>query len=206
MNVKRTYRLYRQEGLLVRRRQRKKLVSHPRVAPAAPLQVNERWSMDFVTDVLGGGRRFRMLTVVDCYSREALAVHADYSLPSQAVTGVLDRVIADRGAPSMITIDNGPEFTSRHFDEWAFANKIQLDYIRPGKPTENGYIESFNGKLRDECLNASWFTSLQDAAEGLERWRTEYNETRPHSSLGNLAPAEYVARLLAPSARTASTS
>jgi putative transposase len=203
INVKRTYRLYRLENLIVRRRRKKKFASQLRVAPAAPLQVNERWSMDFVADALSNGRRFRVLTVIDCYSRESLALFADYSLPSRAVTDVLDRVVALRGAPKIITTDNGPEFISHHFDEWAFRQQIQLDYIQPGKPTQNGYIESFNGKLRDECLDTSWFGSLQEARSTIESWQKEYNETRPHSSLGNLAPAQYLARLLAPSTRAA---
>ena len=203
VNVKRVHRLYKLEGLIVRQRRRKKSVCRVRVVPPAPLKVNERWSMDFVSDTLNSGRRIRMLTVVDCYSRECVAIHVDHTQPSRTVTTILDGVIALRGAPSVITVDNGPEFTSQHFDEWAFANKIQLDFIRPGKPTENGYIESFNGKLRDECLDANWFASLDDARELIETWRKDYNETRPHSSLGNLAPAQYLARLLAPSARAA---
>jgi putative transposase len=138
MNVKRTYRLHCLENLIVRRRKSKrKLVSGARVAPQAQLQINERWSMDFVSNVLSNGRRIRMLTVVDCFSRESLAIHVDRALPSRTVTQVLELVIAHRGAPAMITTDNGPEFTSRHFDEWAYGKKIQLDYIRPGKPTEN---------------------------------------------------------------------
>lgn len=207
LNHKRTYRLYCLEDLIVRRRRgKRKLVSGARVPPKKPLQINERWSMDFVSDVLSNGRRIRMLTVLDCFSRESLAIYVARSLPSRTVTQVLEQAIAIRGAPAMITIDNGPEFTSQHFDEWAFTRKIQLDYIRPGKPTENGYIESFNGKLRDECLDTSWFGSLEEARNVIETWRTEYNETRPHSSLGNLAPAQFLARLLAPSERIAATS
>lgn len=201
VNKKRILRLYRLEGLIVRQRRKKKSVCHARCLPPAPLRANERWAMDFVSDALSSGRRIRMLTVVDCYSRESVAIYVDHSQPSRNVTSILDRVIAQRGTPSVITVDNGPEFTSQHFDEWAFTKKIQIDFIRPGRPTENGYIESFNGKLRDECLDANWFGSLQEAREVIETWRRDYNETRPHSSLGNLAPAQYVARLLAPSAR-----
>ena len=203
VNAKRIYRLYRLEGLIVRRRRKRKSVCRVRVVPPAPLKVNERWSMDFVSDTLESGNRIRMLTVVDCYSRECVALYVDRTQPTSTVIKILDGVIALRGAPSVITVDNGPEFTSHNFDEWAYRNKIQLDFIQPGRPTENGYIESFNGKLRDECLNSSWFSSLDDAREVIERWRREYNETRPHSSLRNLAPLQYLATLLAPTARTA---
>ncbi len=201
VNIKRIHRLYRLEGLIVRQRRKRRSVCHLRCLPPAPLRINERWAMDFVSDALSTGRRIRMLTVVDCYSRESVAIHVDHSQPSRTVTAILDGVIAQRGTPGIITVDNGPEFTSQHLDEWAFTRKIQLDFIRPGRPTENGYIESFNGKLRDECLDANWFASLQEAREIIESWRKDYNETRPHSSLGNLALAQYVARLLAPSAR-----
>lgn len=142
-----------------------------------------------------------MITVSDGYRREALALHAGGALPSRVVTDVLDRVIVVRGRPGIVTTDNGPESTSNHFDGWAFATKIQLDDIRPGKPAESGHIESLNGKLRDEGLKTSRFGSLQEARAVLESWRTEYDETRPRSSPGTLAPAPYVARLLAPSAR-----
>lgn len=203
INVKRVYRLYRLEGLAVPQKRKKKFVARLRVAPKAPLKSNERWSMDFVSEKLSNGRRFRVLTVVDCYSRECLALHADRALTAQAVTAVLDAVIAERGAPEIITVDNGPEFTSTHFDGWAVANNIRIDFIRPGKPTENGFIESFNGKFRDECLNTSWFEHLSEAREAFDFWRREYNETRPHSSLGNLTPRAYAQRLLAPTARVA---
>ncbi len=136
-----------------------------------------------------------MLTVIDIHSRECLALEADVSLPSRRVTDVLEKVVAQRGAPIALTLDNGTEFTSNHFDAWAYTAGIQLDFISPGRPVENGYIESFNGKLRDECLSQSWFLSLSEAQEQLEGWRREYNETRPHSSLGYLAPAVYVQQL-----------
>jgi len=188
---------YREEGLLVRRKTRRKIASQMRTAPAAPIRPNERWSMDFVADVLADGRRFRTLNVLDVYTREALAIEVDHSLTAAAVTRALDQVIAERGAgPEVITIDNGTEFTSRHFDGWAYDRNIKLDFIRPGKPVENGYIESFNGKFRDECLSQSWFLSLEDARATIASWRKEYNEARPHSSLGNLAPAEFVSSLL----------
>lgn len=201
VNVKRVHRLYRIEGLSVRQKRRKKCVSRLRTAPNPPLKVNERWSMDFVSDTLTTGRRIRVFTVLDCYSRECLALYVDHAMPSKVVTSVLEKVVFHRTAPMTITVDNGPEFTSNVFDAWAHQHKINIDFIRPGKPTENGFIESFNGKLRDECLNTSWFSSLAEARQVVEDWRKEYNEARPHSSLGDLAPAEYVRRLLAPTER-----
>jgi putative transposase len=201
--VKRVHRLYRLEGLAVPQRRKKKYASRTRLVPPTPMRPNERWSMDFVSDAASTGRRLRIFTAIDCYTRECLALHVDHSLPSRAITAVLDAVIADRGPPSVITIDNGPEFTCHHFDSWAHAQKIKTDFIRPGRPTENGHIESFNGKFRDECLNTSWFESVSEARTAIAAWRKEYNETRPHSSLGNLAPAVYVQHLLAPTKRVA---
>lgn len=192
INAKRVLRIYQQESLQVRtRRRRKKMAARPRVRLPAPGSVNEQWSLDFVSDELANGRRFRVLTVIDIHSRECLALEADVSLPSWRVTAALEAVIAERGAPLSLTLDNGSEFTSNHFDTWAYTAGIQLDFISPGRPTQNGYIESFNGKLRDECLSQSWFLSLSEAREQLEAWRREYNETRPHSSLGDLPPAVY---------------
>lgn len=197
VNHKKVHRLYREEGLMVRRKTRRKIASQLRAKPPTPIRANERWSMDFVSDVLVDGRRFRTLNVLDLYTREALAMEVAFSLPSEAVTRALDRVIAVRGTgPEVITIDNGTEFTSCHFDSWAHDRGIRLDFIRPGKPVENGYVESFNGKYRDECLSQSWFLSLDDARATIASWKKEYNETRPHSSLGNLAPAEYLSSLL----------
>jgi putative transposase len=197
VNHKKVHRLYREEGLMVRRKTRRKIASQLRTLPPAPVRPNERWSMDFVSDVLADGRRFRTLNVLDMYTREAVAMEVAFSLPSDAVTRALDRAIATRGAqPEVITIDNGTEFTSRHFDNWAHARGIRLDFIRPGKPVENGYVESFNGKYRDECLSQSWFLSLDDARATIARWRIEYNEARPHSSLGNLTPAEFLSSVL----------
>jgi len=203
VNVKRIHRLYRLEGLSVPQKRKKKWTCRLRTAPTAPLQANERWAMDFVSDALTTGRRIRMLTLVDCFSRECLSIYVDHSLPSRTVTTVLDGSISMRKAPEIITVDNGPEFTAQHFDNWAFQRNIKIDFIRPGRPTENGFIESFNGKLRDECLNTNWFASLAEARAIIEDWRKDYNQTRPHSSLWNLAPEEYLARLLAPSARVA---
>ena len=190
VNHKRVLRLYRQENLQVRTKRRRKIAARPRVRLPAPSELNERWSLDFVADELCCGRRFRILTVIDIHSRECLALEADTSLPAERVTGVLEEVMAERGAPVALTLDNGTEFTSKHFDAWAYSAGIQLDFIRPGRPVENGYIESFNGKLRDECLSQAWFLSLSEAQEHLDAFRREYNETRAHSSSGDLAPDE----------------
>jgi putative transposase len=191
VNHKRVYRLYRLEGLSVRTKKRKKRASHLRVVPTAPVQVNERWSMDFVQDTLDDGRRFRALTLVDVFTRECLALLADSSLSGHKVAALLDQVAANRSYPKQITVDNGTEFYSKAMDSWAYRNGVQLDFIRPGRPMENGYIESFNGRLRDECLNGELFLSLVDAREKLEAWRRDYNEHRPHSSIGNLTPIEF---------------
>ena len=191
VNHKRVYELYRQENLAVRTTKRKKRASHLRVVPPPPTGANERWCMDFVSDRLEDGHYFRMLTVVDVFTRECLALHADRHLSGRKVAQVLERVGAGRGLPKEITVDNGTEFFSKAMDAWCHAHGVRLDFIRPGRPTENGYIESFNGKLRDECLNAELFLDLLDARRKLDAWRRDYNENRPHSSIGNLTPLEY---------------
>ena len=196
VNTKKVYRLYREENLLVRTKRRRKLAARLRVVPPSPVRVNERWGMDFLSDQLSYGQRFRILTVVDLFSRECLCLYASRSIPAEGVTSKLERVFSRRRQPEVMTLDNGTEFTSRHFDAWAHRQGIRLDFIRPGRPVENGYIESFNGKLRDECLNLHWFATLEEAQQILNDWRQDYNKTRPHSSLGNLAPADYVARLI----------
>ena len=157
--------------------------------------VNDRWSMDFVADSLSNGGKIRVLTLIDCFSRECLALKIARSLPSRSVTEELDRVIARRGAPRTIQVDNGTEFTSNHFDAWAYFHGIDLDFIRPGQPVDNAHIESFNGRLRDECLNARWFESVDDARQALQAWRRDYNDVRPHSSLGDLPPAVFAAQI-----------
>ena len=163
----------------------------PRVIPAQP---NRRWSMDFVSDALESGRRIRCLTVVDDFTRECLAIEIDTSLPGLRVVRVLERIAAERGGlPEAIVLDNGPEIAGRALDAWAYAKGITLAFIRPGKPVENAFVESFNGRFRDECLNEHWFTSLADARQIIESWRCDYNQTRPHSSLGGLTPAEFAA-------------
>jgi putative transposase len=196
INHKRIYRLYREGDLTVRIKRRKKLASRPRVRPPMADRVNERWTMDFVSDALGDGRKIRILTVLDSFSRECLALEVAQSLPAQAVTDVLEGVIRQRGTPQVIQVDNGTEFTSNHFDAWAYLRDIQLDFIRPGKPVENAHIESFNGRLRDECLNSQWFQSIDEAKRTIEHWRWEYNELRPHSALGDMAPSHYAAEIV----------
>lgn len=191
MNHKRVYRLYQQLELKWRTRWKRKRGSYLRVPLAAPTRVNEQWSMDFVTDALADGRRFRALTVVDKFSREAVLIEADFSLTGKKVARALEGLSKRRPMPQVITVDNGSEFAGRDLDAWAYWKKIKLDFIRPGKPIENAYIESFNGRLREECLNDQLFFSLEDAKQKLEAWRVDYNEARPHSSLGNRTPWEF---------------
>ena len=156
-----------------------------------PEAANERWSMDFVHDQLASGRRLRCFTVVDDFTRESVVIDVAHSIPGERVAAALDRVGVARGLPKSIVCDNGPEFTSRTLDQWAYERGIELSFIRPGKPVENAFIESFNGTLREECLNEHWFLSLREASREIEAWRVDYNEVRPHSSLGNLTPAEF---------------
>jgi len=193
LNHKKTYRLYREESLAVRRKRRKRVAAMPRRALPVPDRPNQRWSMDFVHDTLANGRNFRALNIVDDYSRECPAIEVDTSIPGLRVTRVLDRLGETRGLPEAIVVDHGPEFAGKALDVWAYENGVRLEFIRPGKPVENAFVESFNGKFRDECLNENWFTDLADARKKIEAWRQDYNLTRPHSSLGNLTPAEYAA-------------
>lgn len=188
VNHKRVLRLYREEGLKLRPKRRKKVFSMQRVKPPITTGINEKWSMDFVSDTLSCGRRFRALTIMDCYSRECLALEVDCSLSGERVVRVLERLRETRGLPQVIQTDNGPEFTGHALDAWAYKNRVRLFFIEPGKPVQNAHVESFNGKLRNECLNVEWFTSLREAQNVLERWRIEYNQFRPHSSLNNLPP------------------
>jgi putative transposase len=190
LNVKRVYRLYLEEGLSVRRKKRKRLVWDRAVEPRLT-GPNQEWAMDFVTDGLATGRMVRILTVVDAYTRECLALEADFSLGSGRVTRVLERAIAERGRPEQVRSDNGPEFTSRRILGWAEDWKVGLVHIQPGKPMQNGHVESFNGRLRDECLNTSWFRTLNDVRETLANWRREYNEKPPHSSLDYRTPEQF---------------
>jgi putative transposase len=185
----RVYRIYRAEHLAIRRLKRKRLV---RPAPEnSARRPNQEWAMDFVADGLATGRGLRMLTVVDSFTRECPAIEVDTGLSSRRVTRVLDWIIEQRGKPEVIRCDNGPEFTSRHLLAWGEEQGIALLHIQPGRPMQNGHVESFNGRFRDECLNHNWFTTLADAKEKVERWRMEYNEERPHSSLAYRTPDEY---------------
>jgi len=191
VNIKRVYRLYKLEGLEVRTKRRKKRASHLRVVMPTPTAPNEQWSMDFMRDTFDGGRPFRILTVVDICTRECPLLAADTSLSGQRVADLLDGIAMERGYPKSITVDNGSEFYSKAMDSWAYRHGVQLQFIRPGKPVENAFIESFNGKLRDELLNAELFMGLLDARQKLEAWRRDYNQNRPHSSIGDLTPVEF---------------
>jgi putative transposase len=192
VNHKRVERIYREEGLTVRCRHRKRIALSARVPAMQPQQANERWSMDFMRDTLANGRAFRVFPLVDDFTREAPHLEVDFSQPAERVVAVLEQIAGLRGLPREIVVDNGSEFTSRALDEWAHRNHVQLQFIRPGKPVENAYIESFNGRLRDECLNQHWFRTLQDAKRIIQEWRLDYNVNRPHSGLGKLTPTEFV--------------
>lgn len=191
VNRKRVYRLYRQAGLAVKRRKRKRIVQAERYPRPQPLAANQCWSMDFVSDGLANGRRLRCLNIVDDCTRECVAIEVDSSLTGSRVRAVLRRLAETRGLPQAISVDHGPEFESQVLDCWAYESGVTLAFIRPGKPNENAYIESFNGRFRDECLNEHWFLSIPHAREVIEAWRNEYNTERPHSSLGNLTPVEF---------------
>ncbi len=191
VNIKRVYRLYRLEGLNVRYKKRKKRASHLRVVPPPPTASNERWSMDFMRDTLDDGRPFRIFTVVDNFTRECPLLAADTSLTGKRVSELLDAIATERGYPKTISVDNGTEFYSKAMDSWAYRHGVQLQFIRPGKPVENAFIESFNGRLRDELLNGELFMGLLDARQKLEAWRRDYNENRPHGSIGHLTPVEF---------------
>jgi putative transposase len=190
VNHKKIYRIYCEEGLMVRKRTRKRLVRRGEKRPA-PTRANERWSMDFTSDQLADGRRFRTLNVVDDCTRECLAIEVERSIGGAHVARVLDRLIGERGAPDSIVCDNGPEFISRALEMWAERSGVKIDFIEPGKPVQNCYVESFNGRFRDECLNEHWFTSLDDARAIIAAWRKDYNEVREHGSLGGRTPTEY---------------
>jgi putative transposase len=200
VNHKRVWRVYREAGLCVKKRRRKRLLRIGMPAVAAS-RANERWSLDFASDGLASGRAIRVLSVMDTYTRECLALDVDTSFPSPRVTRVLDSIAGRRGLPERIRCDNGPELTSRHFLAWCVDRRITLEHIQPGRPMQNGHVESFHGKLRDECLNVSWFRNLFDARQKVSEWRNEYNQSRPHSSLGYSTPSQFAA--LAKSATTA---
>lgn len=193
VNRKRVYRLYREEGLAMRRRKRKR-VAAPRLPLVLPTRAHEVWTMDFTHDALVSGRKFRTLNLMDGYTRRALTIEVDTSLPGARVVRVLERMQQEHGVPERIQVDNGPEFISQVVDQWAYTHGVELHFIRPGKPTDNGRIESFNGKFRDECLNQFWFVNLLEARERIEAWRIDYNQVRPHSSLGYQTPEEFAAQ------------
>ena len=194
VNHKRIYRLYCEEGLGMRSKppRRRKACLKRKLRPLAS-EKNECWSMDFMSDQLLDGHRIRLLTIVDNHTRESLAIHVSQRIRGCEVVQVLERAVKEHGKPQTIQVDNGPEFISKDVDLWAYWNHVKLDFSRPGKPTDNAYIESFNARFRLECLNEHWFLSLDDAREKVELWRQDYNENRPHSSLGNVSPEEFAA-------------
>ena len=191
VNHKRVYRLYRDANLAVRRRKKAKRPLNERVPLQLAQTVNEVWSMDFVSDSLSNGRRIKCLTVADDFSHECVDIAVDYGISGQYVTRLLDQAATFRGYPLAVRTDNGPEFTSRAFMAWATSHGVRHILIQPGRPMQNGYIESFNGKFRDECLNEQWFETLPQARECIAEWRRDYNEVRPHSSLGRIPPAQF---------------
>jgi len=191
-NHKRIERIYREEKLQVRRRRRKRMSRGERESLPVPTGPNQLWAMDFVHDVLANGRKFKMLNILDCYHRECVAIIVDTSISGIRVARTLEELGCVRGYPQRIMVDNGPEFTSSALDAWAFARDVGLHFIEPGKPNQNGYIESFNGKLRDECLNEQWFVHLPDTRRVIEDWRVDYNEERPHSALNYMTPLEFL--------------
>ena len=192
VNAKRIYRLYDEENLKVRGVERKKSARRQRVPQSQAVRPNQCWSADFVSDKLADGRSIRILTVIDQFTRECVWLEADRSMNGPKVVAALNRAIAERGAaPESMTLDNGSEFAGRAMEAWAMEAGVQLCFIRPGRPVENGFIESFNGRLRDECLNVEWFPSLEDARRKLASWRDHYNHHRPHSALADRAPAAF---------------
>jgi len=194
INHKRVYRLYVELGLQLRMKKKKKRVSKSRLTLLKPTQANERWGMDFVSDCFESGQRFRVLTIIDLFTRECPVIMAGISLTAEKVVACLEQLRKQELLPQAITVDNGSEFISKKLDSWAYYNSVKIDFIRPGKPVDNAFIESFNGRLRDECLNTHIVYSLEDAQEKIESWRLDYNKVRPHSSLGNLSPSEFAER------------
>jgi putative transposase len=191
VNHKRVYRLYRAEGLSIRVKRRRRLAASPRQTPPAVTRAGERWAMDFVSDSTSDGHRFRILTLIDVFTRRAPGVVIERSIGGHRVVRFLEQFAAIHGYPKTITVDNGPEFISNALDQWAHAHRVHIHFSRPGKPVDNAFIESFNGRLRDECLNTNWFYGLQHARDVIGEWLEDYNERRPHSSLAGLTPAEY---------------
>ena len=190
INPKRTYRIYREEGLQVRTKRRRKL-TRPRIPMAVPKTVNERWSVDFMSDQLANGRRFRIFNIVDDYSRECVAQIVDFSISGERLTRELNRLAETRDLPKAIVCDNGPELTCKAMFFWSKRTGVKLNFIQPGKPTQNAFVESFNGKFREYCLDLNWFASLDDARSTIDHWRLHYNHVRPHRSLGKKPPAVF---------------
>jgi len=191
INHKRTERLYREENLSIRIKRRKKTAAILRIQVPDAQRPNQQWAMDFVSDALFNGRKIRLLTLIDEYLRQSLAIEVDTSINGARVTQVLNRIAYQYGLPDMIKVDNGPEFIGKALDAWAYQRGVNLQFSRPGKPIDNRFIESFNGRLRAECLNENWFMSLSHAQQVIEEWRVDYNNTRPHSSLNDMTPQEF---------------
>jgi putative transposase len=192
VNHKRTERIYKENGLAIKLRKRHKRASAVRIELPEPSRPHERWAMDFMSDSLWNGRKIKVLTVLDVFTKECLAIEVDTSINGERVTRVLDWLLLTRGCPEVITTDNGPEFAGRALDGWAYSNNVRIDFIKPGKPIQNAFIESFNGRLRHECLNQHYFVTLQEAKRIIEDWRVEYNTFRPHGSLNGLTPEEFI--------------
>lgn len=194
INHKRTYRLYKEEKLDLRPKHRKRLKTQTREPRQVATGPNHIWTMDFTSDKLGDGRSFRTLNVLDVFTRQCLSIEVDTSLSSGRVVRVMEALLARYGKPRFLQMDNGPEFRSKALDVWSKKNGVQLDFIEPGKPTQNGHIESFNGRFREECLNQEWFSTIKEARLLVEAWRVEYNTVRPHSSLNYLPPTLWAQR------------
>ena len=190
-NHKRVERLYRELGLQMHKRRKSRKVTRPKMLLPVPTRPNQIWAMDFVSDSLATGRRFRVLTIKDLFTHEALRLHVDFSITGERVAEVLDRIKITRSLPKGIVCDNGSEYVSKAMDQWAYRNQVELKFIQPGKPMQNGFIESFNGRLRDECLNQHWFETLEQAKQIIELWRIEYNTDRPNKALRNRTPEEF---------------
>ena len=195
VNVKRVHRIYREEGLSMRlrppKRRRAAMVRRERPIATAP---NACWSMDFLSDALADGQKIRLLAIVDNFTREDLALEVAVSFRATDVVAVLEHLVRKYGRPLRIRVDNGPEFISKQLDQWAYWNGVELDFSRPGKPTDNAFVESFNNRVRQELLNTNWFTTIDEARRLAAAWRADYNEHHPHSSLGHLPPAEFARR------------
>jgi len=190
-NHKRIARIYRELGLQTHKRRKSRKLTRPKMLLEVPARPNQLWAMDFVSDSLATGRRFRVLTMKDLFTHEAIDLHVDFSITGDRVAEILDRIKITRGLPKAIVCDNGSEYVSKAMDQWAYRNQVELKFIQPGKPMQNGFIESFNGRFRDECLNQHWFETLEQAKEIIEDWRIEYNTDRPNSALRNRTPEEF---------------